>query len=127
MLYQAYRFKGMWNESVQELRKLSVLTGQSKHAEEEQQAFDKGGPKAVAEWNLEFLKNGARTGYISPMELATVSAEAENKEETLKLLEDAYAERSPWLILIQGEPDFDFLHNDKRYQNLIGKIALSSH
>jgi hypothetical protein len=54
-----------------------------------------------------------------------MSAQAEHREETLKLLEDAYAERSPWLILIQAEPDFDFLHCDKRYQDLIDKIGLS--
>ena len=125
MLYQAYRFKGRWNESVQELKKTSVLTGQSKHAKEEQQAFDKGGPTAVAEWNLNFLKNRARIGYISPVELAGVSAEANRKEETLKLLEEAYAEHSPWLILIQGEPDFDFLHSDPRYRALIKKIGLA--
>jgi len=124
MLYQVYRFKGMWNESVQELKKLSVLSGQPKHAEEEQKAFDIGGAKAVAEWNLNLLKNRARAAYVSPMELATVSAEAERKDETLNLLEDAYAERSPWLVLIQGEPDFDFLHSDKRYQDLINKIGL---
>ena len=61
------------------------------------------------------------------MWMAHVSAQAGHKEETLKLLEDAYAERSAWLILIQGEPDFDFLHSDKRYQDLIDKIGLSAY
>jgi hypothetical protein len=58
------------------------------------------------------------------MYLAFISAQAGHKEEALNFLEAAYAERSAWLVLIQGEPDFDFLHSDKRYQHLISKIGL---
>ena len=127
MLSQVYRFKGMWKESLTELQQAYVLTGRTKWVEESQHIFDTGGSKAVAEWRLNALKNRARTAYVSPMWMAHLSAQAGHKQETLKLLEDAYAERSAWLILIQGEPDFDFLHSDKRYQDLMTKVGLSAY
>jgi len=124
MLYQAYRFKGMWKESLKEMQQAFTMTGRTQLVEESQRVFDKGGSKAVAEWRLEAAKKHASTNYISPMYLAFISAQAGHKEEALNFLEAAYAERSAWLVLIQGEPDFDFLHSDKRYQHLISKIGL---
>jgi hypothetical protein len=43
----------------------------------------------------------------------------------LKFLDLAYYERSPWLILIQTEPIFDFVHSDPRYHALVGKLGLT--
>ncbi len=124
MLYQAYGHKGMPNQELQVMKQLSALIGGTKGVDEVQRAFGKGGLKAVADLRLNKLKARARTAYISPMNLAMVSAAAERKEEALKYLEEAYAERSPWLILVQGEPGFDFLHSDERYRVLIRKIGL---
>jgi hypothetical protein len=46
------------------------------------------------------------------------------REETLKFLVVAYQERSPWIVFVQNEPVFDFLHSDPRYRALIKKIGL---
>ena len=53
-----------------------------------------------------------------------MSAQAQHREETLQLLENAYRERSPRLVFLQNEPDFDFLHSDPRYQAIVGKMQL---
>jgi hypothetical protein len=46
-----------------------------------------------------------------------------DKDQTLKFLEQAYGERTPWLIMIRNEPIFDLVHSDPRYQVLVGKSA----
>jgi len=42
----------------------------------------------------------------------------------LKFLEAAFKERSPWIVFMQNEPIYDFLHSEPRYQELVKKIGL---
>jgi hypothetical protein len=64
----------------------------------------------------------ARKSYVSPLWLAFRTARLKRKEETLRLLEESYLERSPWLVMIQNEPEF--LHSDECYRALVKKIGL---
>jgi hypothetical protein len=70
------------------------------------------------------LKARARKQYVSPWDTAFTSAFLGDKEQTLKFLEIAYRERSPWIVFLQKEPVFDFLHSDERYRVLVKKIGL---
>jgi hypothetical protein len=47
-----------------------------------------------------------------------------HKEEALHYLEQSYQERAPWLVRIQSNPDYDFLHSDPRYQAIVRKMGL---
>ena len=85
-------------------------------------AFERGGSKAVDHWRLDDLK--ARTGYVSPIEYARAYAMLGDKDETMKYLEESYRTRAPWLIMVQNEPAFEFLHSDPRYHALVKKIGL---
>ena len=58
--------------------------------------------------------------------LAVRTARLKRKEERLRLLKESYLERSPWLVMIQNEPEFDFLHSDERYRALVKKIGPSA-
>ena len=87
-------------------------------------AFKSGGEAAVAEWLLSRSMARARKSHVSPLWLAFRTARLKRKEETLRLLEESYLERSPWLVMIQNEPEFDFLHSDERYRALVKKIGL---
>ena len=89
-------------------------------------AFARGGEKAAAQVGVDELKARARKKYLSPWEMAFECALLgdDDKEETLKFLEAAYQERSPWIVFLQNEPVFDFLHSDPRYRALIKKIGL---
>jgi hypothetical protein len=46
------------------------------------------------------------------------------KEEAIHYLQLAYEEHSPRLIHMQCEPDFDFLHTDERYREIVQKVGL---
>jgi hypothetical protein len=73
---------------------------------------------------LSKVKKKAAKTYVSPLELAELYACLRRKQEALHFLELAYEERVPWLVHIQGNANFDFLHSEPRYQAIIGKMRL---
>lgn len=123
-LSAAYWYKGMWNDSERELEKALQLFGHSEDATAARRAFERGGEKGVEEWGVEDALARARKCYVSPFEIAHRYAFLGDRANTLKFLEQSYRERCPWLILLQTEPVFDFVHSDPRYQALIRKIGL---
>ena len=125
-LSQAYWLKGMYKESEQELESALRVGRHPEMADVYHRAFARGGEKAAALVGVNELKARARRKYLSPWEIAFESALLgdNGKEETLKFLEAAYQERSPWIVFLQNEPVFDFLHSDPRYRALIKKIGL---
>ena len=122
VLMEAYWSKRMRNEAAQEFLSELNANGTPEKADAARKAFDRGGFRALAQWSLHDLKSGK--GYISPMETARAYSYLEDKENTLKSLEQAYREHHPWLIMVQDEPEFDFIHSEPRYQALIEKIGL---
>jgi tetratricopeptide (TPR) repeat protein len=124
MLSDAYSQKGMGKESARELEEVLLLDGDKESAATIRQAFASGGARAVAEWRLENTKAETRKGYVSPLRLAYRYARLGRKEEALRFLEDAYRERSPWLVFLQNEGDFDFLHSDERFRAIVRKMGL---
>jgi TolB-like protein/DNA-binding winged helix-turn-helix (wHTH) protein len=125
-LSQAYWLKGMYKESEQELESALRLGRDPKMADSYHRAFARNGERGAAQFGVEDIKAMARKKYVSPWEMAFECAFLGNddKEETLKFLEVAYQERSPWIVFVQNEPVFDFLHSDPRYRALIKKIGL---
>ncbi|HEX4424685.1 MAG TPA: winged helix-turn-helix domain-containing protein [Terriglobales bacterium] len=123
-LSEVYWLKGMWKESEQELETGNRLAGDLKTADAEHQAFARNGEKGLEELGVNELKARARKQYVSPRDIALASAFLGDKEQTLKFLEIAYRERSPWIVFLQKEPVFDFLHSDERYRAIVKKIGL---
>jgi TolB-like protein/DNA-binding winged helix-turn-helix (wHTH) protein/tetratricopeptide (TPR) repeat protein len=123
-LSEAYWLKGMWKESEQELESGNRLAGDPKMAEMEHQAYEKDGEKGAEQLGVDIARARARKQYVSPYELASACAFLGDKEETLKFLEAALRARSPWLVLLQKEPVFDFLHSEERYRNIVKEIGL---
>jgi hypothetical protein len=124
-LAAAYWGKGMEKEAAQEWEMYYQLAGDTKTARSIHQAFKSGGARAVFEFQLsDDLRKKAAGKYVSPLELASISACLKHKEEALHYLEQSYQERAPWLVRIQSDPDFDFLHSDPRYQAIVKKMGL---
>lgn len=123
-LSEAYWLKGMWNDSERELEKGMELIGQPENAAADRRAFKQGGERAVEELGVRDTLARARKSYVSPYAIARAYAVAGDRANTLKFLEQSYREHHPWLIMLPGEPVFDFVHSDPRYQALIRKIGL---
>jgi tetratricopeptide (TPR) repeat protein len=124
LLSEAYWLKGLWKESEQELEKGHLAIGNARMAEASHRAFERGGEKAVEQLEVRSILERARKQYVSPIDVARQYAMLGDKEETLTYLEAAYRERSPWLVFLQKEPVFDFLHADGRYRKLVKEIGL---
>ena len=124
ILADAYWQKGMWGEYSHEVEQGYVAIGDKNSVAGIRRAFQAGGGRNVAEWDLNNSKSQARKSYVSPWQLAYLSARLQRKNETISFLEDAYREHSARLIFLQVEPVFDFLHSDERYRALVRKIGL---
>ena len=123
-LADAYWHKEMWKESEQELEKGLQLMGLAEKAEAARKAFALGGERAVERWGLDDARTRSHKEYVSPFDMAREYAYLGDKANTLNYLEQCYRERYAWLILLQTECDFDFVHSEPRYQALIRRLGL---
>ena len=87
-------------------------------------AYQTGGFRAVALWQLSSLEQEEKLHYISPVNLAELHATLRQREETLALLEEGFRQRSPQILWIQTVEAYDFLHSDPRYRSLVKRIGL---
>ena len=82
------------------------------------------GKKAEAHKIVRELKENSKKEYVSDYWLATVYVALGEKDEAFRLLENAYNERSFWLIDLKVDPRFDDLHSDVRFQDLLHRVGL---
>ena len=123
-LYLFYRSKGMKTVSAEMMEKAFLLNGDQATAASVHRAFQHGGYKALIRWQLNDLNRQSSTHYVSPMDKAELTAQLDDREQTIALIEEAYRHRAPDLLRIQNEPAFDFLHSDERYRTIIKGIGL---
>ncbi len=123
-LAEAYWLKRMWPEFAQQIEKEIALTESPEKAAEIHQAYQRGGYKAVSRKRLEFLEARSRKMYTSPLDFAYQYAFLNDKEQTLKSLEDSFRDRSPGMAFLQNEPLFNFVHDDPRYKALAKKMGI---
>jgi TolB-like protein/DNA-binding winged helix-turn-helix (wHTH) protein/Tfp pilus assembly protein PilF len=123
-LAEAYWLKGMRPEFAQQIEKEIALTESPEKAAEIHQAYERGGYKAVSQKRLEFLEARSHKMYTSPIDFAYQYAFLNDKEQTLKSLEDSFRDRSPGMAFLQNEPLFNFVHDDPRYKALVKKMGI---
>ena len=80
------------------------------------------GRKTDAEKVLQELTRRGEKIYVPPYNLATVCMGLGQKEQALTFLEKAYADRSLILMNIAVDPEFDSLHPEPRFADLVGKV-----
>jgi TolB-like protein len=124
VLFYAYFYKGMEKEAEEELERYLQLAGKKDELAEQVQVYRRGGFRAVLEWEVDVLKRKAAKQYVSPMEFADAYALLGRKEETMRFLEESYQKRSPRLVFLQSDLNFDFLHSDPRYRAIVNKMGL---
>ena len=80
--------------------------------------------RAVARVRLEDQKALARERYVSPLELARLHAMAGDREQALKGLEAALAERSPNLLFLKVDRGWDSVRDDPRFAAIVRKVGI---
>jgi TolB-like protein/DNA-binding winged helix-turn-helix (wHTH) protein/Tfp pilus assembly protein PilF len=123
-LSNTYSYKGDYARAMDELRKALVIGGEESTARAVDEAYRKGGFRAV---NLEFLmrlKRQATKEYVSPLRMAEVALGAGHREEAIQYLEQAFHQRDPQLVHMQHNPRLDSLHSDPRYWAIVKKMGM---
>lgn len=122
VLSDVYRCKGMWKEEALSLQRTLELLGDMASASSVARDFEHGGYRAVVLGELERSQQKARTHYVSPVTLASFTAQLGQRKPTLTFLKKGFEDRNPDILFIQCDCAYDFLHSDERYRSIIKRI-----
>ncbi len=128
LLADVYARKGMYKEAIAEMKEVFVLNGDKESADGLERDFETVGFEPVMRqqnqlW-LDYLKEKAKTAYVSPLSFAVAYTKLGEKEEAFAWLNKAAAERAPWVTYIKTDPVFDNLRSDPRFDELVKLIGL---
>ena len=73
---------------------------------------------------LERLTELSKDTYVDPYFLAEIHTALGERDQALTDLENAYSQRSSWLVWLKVEPKFDALRSDPRYGELLKRVGL---
>ena len=83
------------------------------------------GKKREAEEILEQLVDRSKQSYVPAYSFAEIYIGLGDKEQALASLEKAYADRSMLMTFIKVDPEFDSLHSDRRFKDLVRRMGLA--
>jgi len=88
------------------------------------QAYATAGDKAEAVKILDELKTLSQQRYVPSSEIAAIYVCLGEREQAFHWLRNALEERAFHLIYIKARPEFDLLHSDPRFADLLRRIGL---
>jgi tetratricopeptide (TPR) repeat protein len=80
------------------------------------------GHRAEAEMILSMLAEQAKTRYISPYDVAIIYAGLGEKTAALAKLNEAYEDRSAWLVFVNVDPRLDGLREEGEFRELAARL-----
>ena len=122
----AYERKGEFAKAIDDMERAGILWGQNaaKQVGPLRDAYAKHGAMGYWQNRFESLKAGSPHGIPDPYQLAVLLARLGEKDRVFASLEQSYAGRSTELLYsLQGEPAFDSLRNDPRFQELLRRVG----
>jgi serine/threonine protein kinase/Tfp pilus assembly protein PilF len=87
-------------------------------------AYAVSGRKREAEEILKQLKDRSKLSYVPAYNFAEIYIGLGEKEHALAFLEKAYADRSMLLTFLKVDPQFDSLHSEPRFKDLLRRVGL---
>jgi DNA-binding winged helix-turn-helix (wHTH) protein/TolB-like protein/Tfp pilus assembly protein PilF len=125
-LGRSYSQKAMYKEALAELEKAkSLLGGNAEIVSLIGYTYAVSGQRVEALKILEELQRSAKTKFVSPYYLAMVYAGLGEKNEAFEWLERAYEDKEGRLTILKIVPEFDTLHTDSRFANLLQRVGLA--
>ena len=124
-LGQAYAQKGRYDQSISEFQKAVAGSGGSQLMRAElAHTYAIAGKKDEARAILSELNQLATERYFSPYHIALIHSGLRDKDQTLRLLERGLEERTDYMVFLNVDPRFDWLHNDPRFKSLLDRVGL---
>jgi TolB-like protein/DNA-binding winged helix-turn-helix (wHTH) protein/Flp pilus assembly protein TadD len=122
----AYRQKGMLDQSVAEYLQVETLLGMTpEQISELKSAYARSGMREFWLTVLEIIESSDQI-KISPYQIASYYAILNKKDESFDWLEKAYTAHDASLVAIKTDSDFDNLHSDGRFADLLRRMKLSN-
>jgi TolB-like protein/DNA-binding winged helix-turn-helix (wHTH) protein len=122
----AYRQKGMLDQSVAEYLQVETLLGMTpEQISELKSAYARSGMREFWLTVLEIIESSDQI-KISPYQIASYYAILNKKDESFDWLEKAYTAHDAGLVAIKTDSDFDNLHSDGRFADLLRRMKLSN-
>jgi len=120
----AYREKGMLDQSVAEYLQVETLMRMTaEQISELKSAYARSGMRGFWLTVLEFTESSGES-RISPYQIASYCAILNKKDESFEWLEKAYKGHDAALVAIKTDSDFDNLHSDGRFADLLRRMRL---
>jgi TolB-like protein/Flp pilus assembly protein TadD len=119
-LGMAYEQKGKVADAIAELQQAVTLSGVApRYMSALGHAYAVSGKTKMAEESLSRLQVLARQRYVAPYDLAEIHIGLGQKQRALDDLENAYSDRSGWIIFLREDPRFDAIRGEARYLDLL--------
>ena len=113
---------GASEEAVAVIRKGAELSGVSVQLSFLGHAQAVNGNREEALRTLKRLTALSAERYVSPYELGLIYEALGDHDQAFAALEQAFAERSPWLVYLTREPRLRHLHGDPRFEALLARL-----
>src|SRR6202011_604053 len=124
-LGQVYERKGMYDEAVAEYLKDEARAGMPvEKVAALKAAYAASAMRGYWQKRLNLAKEDLRQRPRWPLEMAELSARADDKNQAFEWLEKAYEGGDMALLSLKIEPMFASLHGDPRFDDLIKQIGL---
>jgi TolB-like protein/DNA-binding winged helix-turn-helix (wHTH) protein/Tfp pilus assembly protein PilF len=124
-LGEAYRHEGMPQEALAQYEKLMALEGTGPELVKSlRKAYRAEGWRGYYRKSLARDLERSHREYVSPYNIADSYALLGDRTQAFRYLDKAYADRDAWLAWIKAERDFDTLHSDPRYADLLRRMGL---
>jgi tetratricopeptide (TPR) repeat protein len=121
----AYVQKKRFADAISQLKQAFVLSGGSLLMKAALgQAHAAAGDKAEAVKILGELKTLSQQRYVPSSEIAAIYVCLGEREQSFHWLENALEERAFHLTNLKARPEFDPLHSDQRFADLLRRIGL---
>jgi TolB-like protein/DNA-binding winged helix-turn-helix (wHTH) protein/Tfp pilus assembly protein PilF len=124
-LGEEYRHKGMSEEALVQYEKQMMLSGaKTDWIRSLRRAYQTERWKGYWQKSLDQDLKRANREYVSFYDIADDYALLGDKAQALRCLDKAYADHEDFLTWIKTERDFDVLHSDPRYADLLRRMGL---
>jgi DNA-binding winged helix-turn-helix (wHTH) protein/TolB-like protein/Flp pilus assembly protein TadD len=126
MLGTAYKQQGAPEQMLAAVQKAVELAGrQPRSLTWLASAYVRSGRIAEARELLGQLETQTKQGLLLPYHLAAVYASLGEREQAFAQLEQAYADRSSWLVWLKVDPSLESLRADPRFADLQRRVGLA--